>query len=94
MNGGRPVIGRRASRALAPPADRAALDAALLAAHAAADQPALVGLYSRAAERAEAAGEVDAACFYLTHAYVFALATGAAEADALHGRLKAYGREE
>ncbi len=74
--------------------DSSALGAALLRAHAAGDQAGLVRLYACAADRAEAAGETDAACFYLTHAYVFALATGAAEADALHARLKARGREE
>jgi hypothetical protein len=37
---------------------------------------------------------VDAACFYLTHAYVFALSAGATEAGALHARLLAHGREE
>ena len=51
-------------------------------------------LYAEAGDLAEAAGEIDAACFFLTHAYVFALATGAAEAGALHARLLAHGREE
>jgi hypothetical protein len=74
--------------------DRAALDAALIAAHEADDQPHLVSLYTRAGDDAEAAGEIDAACFYLTHAYVFALASGTPEAAALHARLLAYGREE
>jgi hypothetical protein len=72
----------------------AALDAALIAAHSAGDQAALVRLYAQAGDAAEAAGEIDAACFYLTHAYVFALASAAAEADALHARLLARGREE
>jgi len=58
------------------------------------DQPRLAALYARAGDAAEAAGEIDAACFYLTHAYVFALAAGAPEAAALHARLLAYGREE
>lgn len=74
--------------------DRAALDTALIAAHEAGDQPRLVALYREAADRAEAVGEVDAACFYLTQAYVFALAAGAPEAGALHARLLARGREE
>jgi len=74
--------------------DRAELDAALIAAHGAGDQPRLAALYARAGDAAEAAGEIDAACFYLTHAYVFALAAGAPEAAALHARLLAYGREE
>jgi hypothetical protein len=53
-----------------------------------------VHLYAEAGDRAEAAGEIDAACFFLTHAYVFALASGAPEADALHARLLTHGREE
>ena len=57
--------------------DRSALDAALIAAHQAEDQPRLVSLYTQAADTSEALGDVDACCFYLTHAYVFALACGA-----------------
>jgi hypothetical protein len=67
-----------------------ALDAALLAAHAAGDRAALIRLY---AEAAESAADPDAAGFYLTHAYVFALEAGAPEAAALHARLKGEGRE-
>jgi hypothetical protein len=67
------------------------LDAALLAAHAADDRRALVRLYTEAAETAQSA---EAAAFYLTHAYVFALDTGAPEAAALRDRLRAEGREE
>lgn len=70
------------------------LDAQLIAAHESGDLPALVALYSKAAQEAEAAGDVDAACFFLTHAYVFALEAGDARSEALHQRLKAYGREE
>ena len=71
-----------------------ALQAALLAAHEADDRPALVTLYREAAEAAEAAGEHDRACFFLTHAYVFALETAHPERRSLHERLKAAGREE
>lgn len=70
---------------------RAELDRALLAAHAAHDKRRLVTLY---AEAAEAANSIDAACFYLTHAYVFALDAGHPMADELHRRLLAHGREE
>jgi hypothetical protein len=70
---------------------RAALDAALIAAHEAGDSVRLVRLYTRAANCAD---DVDAECFFLTQAYVFALQTGAPEATALHARLKAYGRED
>ncbi len=74
--------------------ERAALDAALIEAHEAGDRPRLVALYREAADRAEAAAETDAACFFLTQAYVFALAAGAPEAGALHARLLGHGREE
>ena len=67
-----------------------ALDAMLLQAHDADDRPALVGLYARAAE---SVNDLDAACFYLTHAYVFALELGDARAADLHARLRAEGRE-
>ena len=61
----------------------------LLAAHARHDRAALVGLYTEAADMA---ANVDAACFYLTHAYIFALEKGDPASDALYQRLKAEGR--
>ena len=61
----------------------------LLAAHARDDRAALVGLYTEAADMA---ANVDAACFYLTHAYIFALEKGDPASDALYQRLKAEGR--
>ena len=67
------------------------LDAQMIAAHKAADQTALIRLYTQAADQA---ADLTAACFFLTHAYVFALEAGAPEAPALHARLKAHGREE
>lgn len=73
---------------------REGLDAALLNAHARDDLVALVSLYTEAADQAQARGDRDAMCFFLTHAYVFALETGAPVADDLHARLKAEGREE
>ena len=72
----------------------ATLDRELLAAHAAGDTAELVRLYAAAAEASDAAGRPEAAGFYRTHAYVFALVLGDARADALHARLKADGREE
>jgi hypothetical protein len=68
---------------------RAALDAALLAAHAADDRPALIGLYAEAAEAARG----TAAAFYLTHAYVYALEAGDALAPVLKARLVAIGAD-
>jgi len=73
---------------------RSRLDAALIAAHAAEDWKRLVGLYAEAADDAHVQGQIDAACFYLTHAYVFALQTGDPCADELHRRLMDHGREE
>ncbi len=61
----------------------------LLAAHARDDRTALVGLYTQAADQA---ADIDAACFYLTHAYIFALELGDPASDALYRRLHAEGR--
>lgn len=71
---------------------RASLDQNLRAAHANADSAALIDLYTRAADHADACADQDAACFYLTHAFVFALEAGAQEARALNARLAARGR--
>ncbi len=65
------------------------LDQALLTAHVNDDKAALVRLYTLAAD---GAGDIDAACFYLTHAYVFALEIGAPATAALHQRLLDHGR--
>ena len=67
-----------------------ALDDLLQAAHARDDRAALVALYTQAAD---SSNDLNAACFYLTHAYVFALELGDARARELHARLKAEGRE-
>jgi hypothetical protein len=61
----------------------------LLAAHARDDRAALVGLYT---EAADTAADIDAACFFLTHAYVFALEQGDPASATLFQRLKAEGR--
>ncbi|MFV2038223.1 MAG: hypothetical protein ACC646_11605 [Paracoccaceae bacterium] len=74
--------------------DTGALEQDLLAAHSAGDTVALITLYTAAADIAEADQRTDAACFYLTHAYIFALDRGAGEAGELHARLRAHGREE
>ena len=63
-------------------------------AHGRRDHLALVQLYTEAADRNEALGDVDAACFFLTHAFVFALEQGAPEAKALNKRLADHGRAE
>ncbi|WP_136439394.1 hypothetical protein [Pacificoceanicola onchidii] len=72
--------------------ERAALEKALLDAHARHDQGALIRLYTIAGDEAEKRQDIDAACFYLTHAFVFALESGAPEAEALNIRLAERGR--
>lgn len=66
------------------------LDTRLLAAHDANDTVALVDLYTQAADQSD---DIDAACFYLTHAYVFALELGSPMAVILRARLICHGRE-
>ncbi len=66
------------------------LDDALLAAHSRNDREALVRLYAQAAD---ASDDKEAAGFYLTHAYVFALDAGLPIADELRTRLVHMGRE-
>lgn len=73
--------------------DSTQLDAALIAAHDAGDQAALVQLYRDAGEEREEAGDIDAACFYYTHAYVFALESGHEATGELLNRLVRYGRD-
>ncbi|WP_306155679.1 hypothetical protein [Roseovarius sp. MMSF_3281] len=66
------------------------LDTRMITAHEANDRMALIKLY---AEAANGANDLDASCFYLTHAYVFALEAGAPQAKDLHARLVKHGRE-
>nr|WP_172296250.1 hypothetical protein [Pseudoruegeria sp. HB172150] len=70
-----------------------ALEDRILAAHAANDLRALVDCYERAAGGLEASGKSDESCFFLTHAYVFALDAGDPRAAELRARLVAQGRE-
>lgn len=66
------------------------LQSRLLRAHEAGDTCALIALYT---EAADAAPDIDAACFFLTHAYVFALEAGDPRAQTLRQRLIDAGRE-
>jgi hypothetical protein len=66
------------------------LDERLLAAHAAGEDARLVELYTEAADTAT---DQDAACFFLTHAYVFALEQNHPALEELRRRLVAAGRE-
>lgn len=63
----------------------------MLAAHAQPDPAALIALYT---EAADSANDIDTSCFFLTHAYIFALEAGAPQASRLHSRLVLHGREE
>jgi hypothetical protein len=67
------------------------LDADLIAAHETGDLHRLARLYARAADEAS---DENAAAFYLTHAYVFALDAGLDTAPQLRDRLILMGREE
>ena len=68
------------------------LDAAILRAHAARDDAHLARLYARAADLA--ADDTDTASFFLTQAYVYALASGAPEARELNARLVSLNRDQ
>ncbi|MDA5558998.1 hypothetical protein [Shimia sp. MMG029] len=68
------------------------LDRQLLQAHTDYNVPALIKLYHEASKMSEARQDHDAACFYLTHAFVFALEYGAPEADELNRKLYERGR--
>ncbi len=74
--------------------DLAALDSALIAAHAAHDTARMAELYYDAARAFDDKGAREAAAFYLTHAYVLSLDCGdAARAAECHRRLVQMGRE-
>ncbi|MEL6288439.1 MAG: hypothetical protein AAFQ42_10925 [Pseudomonadota bacterium] len=82
------------SAAATGPADLAALDRAILDAHAREAHQDLAHLYQQAGEHAAFRGDVEASGFLFTHAYIFALKAGLrAQAELLHARLAATGRE-
>ncbi|MGI9391764.1 MAG: hypothetical protein ACR2O1_17040 [Boseongicola sp.] len=68
------------------------LDARLLDAHAGTNLAKIAYHYGLAADQAEVEDDVDRACFFLTHAWVFALEAGDPTADEYRSRLAAYGR--
>ena len=63
-------------------------------AHERGDNLALVDLYTRLADIHESNREIDAACFFLTHAYVYALESASDAQASLLQRLRTYQREE
>lgn len=68
------------------------LEVRLLAAHSTGDVATLVMLYSEAADRAAAGHNIEKECFFLTHAWIFALEIGDPLADILRARLAGNGR--
>ncbi len=70
------------------------LDEAILEAHARGAGEELAELYIHAADNSERSGDVDACCYFLTQAYVFALESGSDLARGINQRLVAQGREE
>ena len=76
------------------PSTTTELDRLLLAAHAECNHGDLVRLYTCAADDKEAQGNIEATCFFLTQAFIFALESGDENVASLNRRLVAYGREE
>lgn len=68
------------------------LQEALLAAHSIDDRKALVALYLEAADLAFSAQSIDEECFFLTHAWIYALETDHELSRDLFARLDRYGR--
>jgi hypothetical protein len=67
----------------------------MLQAHEQDDLKALPALYLAAAKLRESQDDIDAACFFYTHAYVYALDCGNRDiADKARSRLKSYGRDK
>lgn len=67
----------------------------MLQAHERNDLGALPPLYLAAARLRESQGDIDAACFFYTHAYVYALDCGDREiADTARNLLRSHGRDE
>jgi len=74
--------------------DEKRLQRDMLQAHENSDLSALALLYLEAAALREGEGDIDAACFFYTHAYVYALDCGdRSVADTARARLKRRGRD-
>jgi len=75
--------------------DEQRLQRDMLQAHEQNDLAALPPLYLAAAQLRESQDDIDAACFFYTHAYVYALDCGDREiADIARSRLKSHGRDK
>ena len=84
--------GRKVSDGADPGNDASDLEEAILSAYENADQPALIRLYRRAADRAEAEQNIDQAAFFLTYAWIYALEQGDDDAVTFWRRLADWGR--
>lgn len=73
-------------------AERRAIDTALREAHADLAPARMARLYEAAANGEEASGRIDAACFFLTQAWIFALDASLDDAERLEARLRVHGR--
>jgi hypothetical protein len=76
-----------------PKPARSVLERDLIEAHKLGNSSRLAELYLTAARSEEADGRTEAACFFLTQAYVFALESGSQIASGIAARLRAYQRE-
>lgn len=74
--------------------DRHSLDQQILDAHARKDGLDLARLYVEAADKQQQVGKIDACCYFLTLAYVFALEAGSELAREINRRLVKHGRED
>lgn len=75
--------------------DEQRLQQDMLQAHEREDRDVLPRLYLQAARLRESQHDIDAACFFYTHAYVYALDCGDREiARQARDRLKSYGRDK
>ncbi len=72
--------------------DLAVLQQAILTAHAQNNTADLINHYTDAATLMENNSDIDAACFYLTQAYIYALDSGSEYTEDLHERLAKHGR--
>lgn len=68
------------------------LEQQLLKAHEGPCPDRLAKLYAQAADNAVKHDDIDAACFYLTQALVYALEAGLDESEQLRETLRGYGR--
>jgi len=74
--------------------DEQRLQRDMLQAHEQEDLNALPALYLEAAQLRESQTDIDAACFFYTHAYVYALDCGDREIAAqARAKLKSFGRD-